>query len=1524
MCAAHEHSFKDALRELGRASPYPPISPGQAENPADLSQLQEPLWFLSRFGAASVAYNVPAAWKLKGFLNVSALEKSLREIVRRHEPLRTCFPLIDGKPVQYVAEDVAFQLCRVELVELPERDRQREALRRIAEEIRLPFDLNSGPLFRASLYQLAHEEHILLLHVHHIVADGWSVGLILSELEILYRAFSSGTAPVLPPLLVQYRDFAAWERNLVKGESLEQLLDHWKSHLEGVATLRLPSDRARPSVQTFRGETMYYKLNQRLSAALLQLSRKEGVTLFMLVAAVFQTVLYRHSGQDDVVVGFPIANRNRIELYALVGLFINTLPLRVDFSDDPVFRDVLKRVRQSMLKAYAHRDLPFKKLVEEMDPERGLAANPLFQVMIDQAQASWLELKLAGLTTEYLPVDNGTSKFDLSLHCVVGGDELHGWLEYSTDLFDAATMERLLGHFQRLLEEVVANPDRRVSNYPLLNEAELQRVTAEWNKTDAEYPRNTTLHQLFERQAERTPDAVAIETEKEHLTYAELNLRANQLAHYLATLGVGPETLVGVSIEHSWEMVVTLLAILKAGGAYVPLDPAYPKKRLAFILNDTDLKYIVLTNSALAQALPENGAKVVYLDEEWNQIAVESGSNPETGASGDSLAYVMYTSGSTGQPKGVQGLHRGAVNRFFWMWNKYPFEPTDVACTKTSLNFIDSVWEIFGPLLAGVRLVIVPESAIRDPRELISTLASHRVTRFVSVPSLLRTMLDVEPNLHHCLPHLKHWVSSGEALGVELVRRFHESLPGRILINLYGSSEVSADVTCFDTRDSQSADKVLLGRPIANTQIYILDPHLRPVPIGLPGELYVGGDGLARGYWKRPEETDRKFVPNPFSSNPEHRLFRTGDRGRYRPDGNIEFLGRSDDQIKIRGFRIEPGEIESLLMKHDGVRQAAVVLREHRPGDPRLAAYVVPDPVYQGGMTEDALQDERLSHWREVWNETYQLDNACQDPSFNISGWKSSYTGHGIPAEEMREWVQNTVDRILTLRPCRVLEIGCGSGLLLSRIAPQCSKYCGTDFSQAMLRLLGERVAEARAPHVTLLHRAADDFSGFGPGSFDTVILNSVVQYFPSIEYLMRVLTKALSVVQGGSIFLGDIRNLLLLEAFHLSVELHQSPPHLALAKLQRQLQKRVAEDPELVIDPDFFGALQQRLSGIRQVNVLLKRGVYDNEMNRFRYDVVLRCGSPAPKISSMATIDWQQQRMTPRELGEILKRDTPERLHVVGVPNRRVTADARALEILRNEEGLATVGDVRQALRERPESGIDPESLWTLDDDYQAHVELSTAAHGEYCDVVLCRKDKSVEHLPSNGNASGWTEQRPWPTYANRPLDAARNFRLIPDIREYLQERLPDYMVPSSFVVLGELPLTPNGKLDRRNLPAPDSARPKINQVYVAPQTSVERSLVDLWREVLQIDKVGTHDNFFDLGGHSLLLVVVHARLAEMLKVPISIVSLFQFPTISALSKYLSQTNVDPRPLSDVSKRVRKRQEALLRRQASAEARVG
>lgn len=903
---------------------------------------QQGLWFLHQVNTEGAEYNIFATVRLRRSLDLVALEQSLHALMERHEALRTTFTLHAGQLIQRVAVDLTMPLICKDLRDLAIPLREQEALRLANEEFQRPFDLAQGPLVRAMVFHLAEQGHLLLLTMHHSISDGWSLGLILQELTGYYDALVAGQPAQLPEVSLQFGDFAAWQHARMEGAALAEHLAYWKNYLAGAPTvLELPTDRPRPTHPTGKGAQHTFSLSAELTAALKTLSREEHVTLYMLLVAAFQVLLQRYTGQNDLLFGTTTAGRAREGLEYTVGYFTNTLVLRSALADNPTVRALLGRVREAVLNAQHHQDMPFDHLIKELQPERTPGQSPLFQVFLT------MDTPLPTLPTAWdatqLDLETGAAKFDLSLDFSERSGCLVSHLEYNTDLFDASTIARLSTHWQTILRSIVSDLAQPVAELALLTDEERQQLLVEWNTTQVPYPAEASIHQLFAEQVARTPEAIAASCGEDSLTYRELNVRANQLAHYLQKQGLRPGERVGIFIERSLDMLIGLLGILKAGGVYVPLDPTYPVERLAFMLADAELSAL-LTHLHLTEKVAQVAQNVICLDRDWPEIALESWENPALRVGGEDCAYMIYTSGSTGKPKGVLGTHRASLNRFHWMWRAYPFQADEVCCQKTTLSFVDSIWEIFGPLLQGVRQIIVPDAVAKDPTQFVRLLADARVTRIVLVPSLLRVLLESRSDLQQQLPCLKYWVCSGEALSVELAQQFQQRMPQAVLINLYGSSEVAADATFYEVRSAQTLTSVPIGRPIDNIRIYVLDQAMQPVPIGVAGELYIGGDGLARGYFHRPELTEARFVADPFSVLPGAKLYKTGDQARYLADGTLEYLGRLDLQVKLRGMRIELGEIEAVLGQHPAVSEAVVVIREDVPGDQRLVAYVVGQP----------------------------------------------------------------------------------------------------------------------------------------------------------------------------------------------------------------------------------------------------------------------------------------------------------------------------------------------------------------------------------------------------------------------------------------------------------------------------------------------------------------------------------------------------------------------------------------------------
>jgi amino acid adenylation domain-containing protein len=1465
---------------------YAPIVPIPKNGNLPLSFAQQRLWFLDQLVPNNPFYNVPTALRLTGVLNLVALEKTFQEIVRRHEALRTTFATVEGKPVQKITTNFSFSLPLLDLRSSPKFEQEIAVKNIVTQEAQQPFNLATDLLIRVKLLQLAEAEYLLIINLHHIVSDGWSIGVLIKEISTLYTAFTNNKPSPLPELAIQYADFAHWQRELLKGKELETQLAFWRKQLTGISRLDLPSDRPRPATQSYKGGTQRLQLPKDLSARLEALSQQEGVTLFMTLLAAFKILLYRYTQQEDIVVGSPIANRNRSEIEGLIGFFVNSLVLRTNLSGNPTFREVLNRVKEVALEAYAYQDLPFEKLVEELEPERKINQNPLFDVAFALQNAPMKALKLPELTLHPEQFNTGTTRFDLEFHLwesssgndlwVDSSQGISGLVVYSTDLFDDATITRMLGHFQTLLENIVANPETRIANLQILSQLEQNQLLIEWNQTEIDYPQNNCIHELFTAQVERTPDAIALVFDNEKISYGELSDRTNQLAHYLQKLGVTAEVLVGICLERSPEMIVAMLAIMKAGGAYLPLDPNYPPERLSFMVNDAQIP-ILITDENLVERLGKTEIKVICLDKDGRIIAQEKATNPISKITINNLAYVIYTSGSTGKPKGVEIEHRGLLNLIFWHQKAFSVSPQDKVTQISGVAFDACGWEIWPYLTIGASIYFPDQETRINPEKLRDWLVENQIT-ISFIPTVLTEKIILLEWPNHTA--LRFLLTGGDQL-----KKYPLPSNPFQLINNYGPTENTVVTTSGQIAAEEMTDLIpTIGRPIPNTKVYVLDRNLQPVPIGIPGELYISSNGLARGYLNSPELTNQKFIPHPFSNEPKAQLYKTGDLVRYRIDGTLEFLGRLDDQVKIRGYRIELGEIEAVISQHPLVTQTVVVSWKNSQNEHNLVAYLVLNTDSSQQIEQMQLPDEQISQWQMLYEETYNQTVTNLEPTFNIIGWNSSYTNQPIPAEEMRNWVNNQVAEILALQPKKVLEIGCGTGLLLFRIAPHCTEYWGTDFSAASLHYIQQEIAKQNLPQVQLFQKMATDFTEIA-AEIDTVILNSVVQYFPSIDYLLEVLEGAIkSIAANGFIFIGDVRSLPLLPAFHASVQLEQAEASLSCEQLQQRVQMQIFEETELAIDPAFFTALTEHFPEINHVEIGLMRGSDRNELTQFRYNVILHIRNESLTEINSTTLNWSNDNLNLANVRQLLRENQPEIITITQVSNARVTPAVKTAECLHNNSEFKTVLQIRQALQNLPNSGIDPEDWYSLADELNYNINISwsdSSLEGKY-DVIFINKTVKGKIKPPQIN----TKLRPWQSYANNPLQAKAARHLVPELRQFLAEKLPDYMIPSAFIVLESLPVTANGKIDRHTLPTPNLIKSELPGNYIAPRTPIEQKLMQIFTEVLGIKRVGIHDNFFELGGHSLLATQMVSRVRDRLQIELPVRSVFEAPTIAELAK--------------------------------------
>nr|ASR75187.1 AptC [Nostoc sp. KVJ2] len=1487
--------LSELATEIDKASSVialPPITPQPENSPKNLSFAQSRLWFLDQLEGTgtSATYNMSTALQLEGKLNIEALRASFDYLIDRHTILRTYFPALEGEAQVVVQNPEDIEVLTIADLQSLDPETQAETVQNLADShAQEPFDLNTGPLFKAKLLQLSEQKNVLLINMHHIITDGWSMGVFKREWEQVYAAFAAGCTPNLSPLPIQYSDYAAWQRNWLQGEILESQENYWKQQLgDAPRLLDLPTDYPRPAQQSYQGGREEYSLSHEVTQKLKAISQQQGVTLFMTLLTAFSILLSRYSRQEDLCIGSAIANRTHNNTEGLIGFFVNTLVLRSKVRPEQSFSELLQQTRQTCLDAYAHQDIPFEYLVEQLQPERSLSHNPLFQVMmvLQNTQEAGKNVSLPGLDIQYLEQSLPFAKFDLTLDFSERGDQLHCMWEYATDLFAAETIRRMAGHFEVLLEAIIQNSQQPIHQLPLITTAEIQQLQV-WNQTDINYPKNQTLVSLFEQQVAKTPDNIAVVFEDQSLSYQELNQKANQLAHYLLELKkeqqLPDNPLIGICVERSLLMVIGLFAILKAGGAYVPIDPSYPRDRIYLMLEDSNAS-VLLTTNPIQKELPleklKNSCQVVFLEPE---ISVnQTLNNPNLQSSPDDLAYVIYTSGSTGRPKGVSICHSSLTNFLYSMKEKPGIAASDTLLAITTISFDIAALEIYLPLIVGAKLVLVSREIASDGLQLSEQLVNSAATFMQATPATWRILLTAG------------WKGStklkifcgGEALTWELANQLLERTAE--LWNLYGPTETTIwsdiyQINTFERGKYSQGAVVSIGKPIANTRIYILDSYDQPLAPGIPGELCIAGAGLAQGYLNRPDLSAEKFIDIKLFNQTE-RIYKTGDLARWLPDGNLQYLGRSDRQVKLRGFRIELGEIEASLLKHPKIQEAVLIIREDSDFDQRLVAYIVPT-----GTEDEDLQDEQVELWQQVFNDAYhQPQDIEDDPTLNLASWNDSYTGKPYPKAAMQEWRDKTVEQILELAPKRVWEIGCGTGMLLLKIAPHCQKYLGTDLVAAGLHYIEQHLQQQSLKEkVTLKQGAANQFEGIEINNYDLVILNSVIQYFPSLDYLLSVLDGAIKAVKiQGKIFIGDVRNLHLLEAFHTAVEFYRAPDELSIKDLRQQIKKSIRTEGELLIDPNFFIALKQKFPRISHVQIQLKRGSAQTEMNRFRYDVVLHLDQTDIPLAEPEWLDWQSQQLNLETIKKILTTQQPDLLGIKGIPNAYLTSEMLLLEESTQLDG--TVSDLKVAVTQA-RLGIEPEAFRTLarDFSYTPFIQYSSTGFSDY-DVVFQRNIPGQAILPRFAQNKN-LRQKPWQRYANQPLQYRTNQvdpALLAEWRDFLANNLPDYMIPSHFMVLDQLPLTPNGKVDRKALPAPNATVSSTD--IELPVTSTEKLLAELWAKLLKYDAISRQDNFFNLGGHSLLATQLIARIRDTFKVELALRKIFEFPTLSELASYL------------------------------------
>ncbi|OBB23888.1 hypothetical protein A5792_31405 [Mycolicibacterium peregrinum] len=1486
-----------ALRIDAGSGGLPALTAVQRPTVVPLSYAQNRMWFVNRIEGEIATYNMPTAYRISGALDVEALRAAVADVVGRHESLRTLFPAVEGVPRQVVVDadqaDFGWQITDA-------RDWPVERLTdAVGAEVGHNFDLVSEIPMRARLFRVDEQEHVLVAVVHHIAADGWSIGPLVRDLGMAYAARCVGQAPDWVPLPVQYVDYTLWQRAHLgdltdPGSRITAQVAYWEEQLSGLPELlELPTDRPYPPVADYRGSSVAIDWPAELQQKIARVARENNATSFMVVQAALALLLSELSAGSDVAVGFPIAGRRDPALDELVGFFVNTLVLRVDLSGDPTVAELLEQVRARSLAAYENQDVPFEVLVERLNPTRSLTHHPLIQAMFAWQNFPGLDddpaatLTLGNVEAAPLAAQTHSARMDLvfflrehwtSDNAPAG---IWGTVEFRTDVFDTATIETMVDRLYRVLVTMTADPSRLLSSVNVLDPAECARLDHLGRRHVLTDPvAEVSIPALFAAQAQRSPDAVAVRFEGRSWTYRDVDEESNRLAHLLVEHGARPGQFVALLLNRSDRAIVSILAILKTGAAYLPIDPMHPDGRVEFMLADAG-PVAAVSAGDLAERLDGHGLAV--LDADDPRIEAQ----PATaliGPAPDDVAYVIYTSGTTGVPKGVAVAHQNVTRLFDRLDVGVELGSEHVWTACSSLAFDYSVWEIWGALLHGGRLVVVPEQVTRSPLELHALLVDEKVTVLSQTPSAVGMLSPVG------LESVAVLMVAAEACPPEVVDRWG---PGRVMINGCGPTETTVYATISAPLQTGSG-VVPIGLPVPGAALFVLDRWLRPVPPGVVGELYVAGRGVGVGYVRRTGLTASRFVACPFGA-PGARMYRTGDLVSWGGDGQLRYGGRADEQVKIRGYRIELGEITAVLAADPRVAQAVTVAHTATSiagagattSDKQLVSYVVLDKEMML-VREPAREEQLVEQWQGVYGGLYTGESFTEGTPTELGedfgGWNSSYTGDPIPLPEMRDWRSDTVNRILALRPRRVLEIGVGSGLVLTQVAPACVEYWGTDFSAPTIQTLQAGVAgQAWGDRVRLRVQPADEGDGLPPEHFDLVVLNSVIQYFPSAGYLLDVIAVAMrSLAPGGALFLGDVRNLSLLRAFTTGVVCADPSCDDDAAAVAERVRREMLAEQELLCAPEFFAALPQHVPDIAAVEVQLKHMHAVNELSRYRYEVVLRKGpAPVRSVADLPSESWQRFDGL-AALGEYLQsRELPE-LRVTGVPHAGIWSEVAMARALAEAGDRATVSELRPGTAASIDAPL-PHQCHRLGQKLGYRTAVTWSSTAGLVDIVYTYPGDPDGALPTLSDV--YLPSAPVGSLAGYVNDPAAIER-VAELRSFASGRLPDYMVPAAIMVLDSLPLTVNGKLDRRALPAPEFSS---GVAYRAPRDERERLLANLFSEVLGVTRVGIDDSFFDLGGHSLSATRLIARARVELGVDVPIRALFDAPSVATLAEWIT-----------------------------------
>lgn len=1439
------------------------------QNKLALSFAQTRIWFLEQLLPDSSVYNISGAIKITGKINVEVLNRAITDIINRHESLRTEFIVEDAVAVQNIIDTL--DRVDIPIIDLKQKDIYDTDIVYdvMNEDAGCNIDISKAPLVKLKLFCTKDDEYYFFINMHHIISDGWSLGVFQKEIVTEYCRHLENINPPLREMDLQYGDFSEWQNKRIINKQLEKQLEYWKKKLENVTVKTdFPYDKVRKAVTDYKGKRIPVCIPVHVVEKMKLINQKLNTTNFMFLLSALNIMQFKYSGETDVTVGCPVANRNQKQIEELIGFFVNTLVIRTNIDKEVTFRELLNENKKNSIEAYSNQDIPFEMIVERLQPDRKMSVNsPLFQTGFVFQNTPIEKTEIEGLSIEIINVFNGMSIFELLLSLTEKEGRIEGFFEYSTDLYEEETIKRIARQYEQLIGEIVNNLDIPISKLQMLTDEEREALISCGKRKENHYS-DICIHEQFELIAEKFSDKIAVKFEDTVLTYGQLNRYADALASELVKNGIKEGELVGIYMERSIEMLVAIVAVLKVGGAYVPINTLYPPKRVEYIVEDAELRVVLVHGDDVNKNISCN---CDLWEVELDNLNINESVYYEKKANCRNGAYVIYTSGSTGNPKGVIVEHYNVLRLFAATDSWFHFSEKDTWTLFHSHAFDFSVWEIWGALLYGGTLVVVPYYISRSVSEFYDLVSREKVTVLNQTPSAFKQFMAIDlEDKNKKLDKLKYIIFGGEALDIQSLNGWFEKYGDNQpqIINMYGITETTVHVTYRPIKKEdllKSGSNI--GEPIPDLDLYLVDENINLVPMGMPGEICVGGDGVARGYLKRPELTEKKFIQNPFS-NDGSRLYRSGDLARYNSKGEFEFLGRIDTQIKIRGFRLELGEIENVLKEQEEIKDAVVAVKKNSIGIDKLVGYVI-----EVKMEEDEKEHDSMvaNQWSSVFNQTYE-ETIGGDNKFNIIGWNSLYNNENIPEDEMKKWVDATIDLIKEKLPKSVLEVGCGTGLLLYRIAQGCSRYVGTDISETAINNLKNNISNYKM--LELYCQPADIMNNI-TGKFDTVIINSVIQYFPSPDYLIEVIKKYIKVINdNGTLILGDIRNLESIEIFYRSIEKYKSERILTEDELKSRVKNRLDTEHELIISPEFFFSLKYHIKEITGIEIRLKKGNYINELSQFRYDVILHINNK--NIESIKNKVMWDSISGIEDIRELLNPGL-EHLLITHIPNKRLQEFDQSGKISKYIDPAV--------FEETVCPGYKTDIMWAgTDKTFYFDILIKKETLSDFIFEIDCGK---LSHNPKE--------------YINNPINEVTDDKRQIKYKEYLKKKLPDYMVPDNIIILNSFPLTFNGKIDTKSLPMPEKSRADIKSDYVEPVTKYEKALTKIWKDILGIENIGINDNFFDLGGHSLLATQVIFKIKDLLKVRIPLKLIFEAGTIKEIAKAIETKDTNLENLTDV-----------------------